>query len=142
MNEGIRIIFLSVMIIMLGMLIGVTFYYVRNSEVINDSVNESMTDLNMDTKERKYYKYNGTNINGSDVVNAINELQDSIAIKVILNPDQPESAITTMVFKNRNRSLITDKTLPGYINPIYNFRGTILRDEDSTVIGIKFERIV
>lgn len=138
MEDSIRVVFLSVLLMVFGIVVGFTFYYTRNAEVLNNSVDESLTDLNVTTKEGKYAKYVGTDLNGTDVTHAIEELQDEIAIKVILDSTDD---IRTRVYQYHNTEVPTSRSDLAYINPAYQFRGTLLRNENSTVIGIKFERI-
>lgn len=138
MEDSIRIVFLSVLIMVFGILIGFTFYYVKNAEVINDSADETVTDLSVNILEQKYTKYNGTELNGTDVVNAIEELQDEVAIKVVL---EPGNDLYTQVYNKHNTELPDTRISPYWINPADQFRGTLIRNSDSTVIGIKFERM-
>lgn len=138
MEDSIRVVFLSVLLMVFGIVVGFTFYYTRNAEVLNNSVDESLTDLNVTTKEGKYAKYVGTDLNGTDVTHAIEELQDEIAIKVILDSTDD---IRTRVYQYHNTEVPTSRSDLAYINPAYQFRGTLLRNENSTVVGIKFERI-
>lgn len=138
MEDSIRVVFLSVLLMVFGIVVGFTFYYTRNAEVLNNSVDESLTDLNVTTKESKYAKYVGTDLNGTDVTHAIDELQDEIAIKVILDSTDD---IRTRVYQYHNTEVPTSRTDLAYISPADQFRGTLIRNENSTVVGIKFERI-
>ncbi len=97
------------------------------------TANMKLTSANEELADSSYEKYNGINLTGSEVINAIKRYQDEIAVTVYTG----ESVDTYQGdFKVANNNRKSEK----YIKPSQIYTGSLLKDSDKEIVGLVFAK--
>jgi len=100
------------------------FGFTANSKI--SSVNQELNDLSFE-------KYNGINLTGSEVINAIKRYQEELPVTVYTG----ESVDTYQgKFRPSNNSRKSEK----YIKPSQTYTGSLLKDADKEIVGLVFAK--
>ena len=126
---------------------------VREEKEAGDQALAQVAQMNNALLESQFTIYDGVQIKGSQVINAIRnfESQDT-QINVVVNNGSGEtnycyqSDLKTKIDSTNsstNMKIYNDKSdMSTYINPSANFSGVVVRDEKTnTIVGIKFTLI-
>lgn len=126
---------------------------VREEKEAGDAALSQVAQMNNALLESQFTIYDGVQIKGSQVINAIRnyESQDT-QINVVVNNGNGETSYcydTDLKSKidstntSTNMKIYNDKSdMSTYINPSANFSGIVVRDDKTnTIIGIKFTLI-
>ena len=83
----------------------------------------------------KYDAYNGTEVSGSSVINAIRMYAETGELTVSVDTLMSPAATT---YNEATPYAVTDSTLPNYINPVGDFNSTMVANTNGVVTGITF----
>lgn len=146
MENATKAILFGAAIVITLVLISLGFLLLRGATgTVNDQLSEIESQRQM-ALDQKFTKYDGKTVNGSEVLNALQDFRDDgICIRV-------ETELSTTEYHHQlndeNRLLeddgvtdlsdTRDKTSDQYINPSGRFTATVLRDDNDTITGIEF----
>jgi archaellin len=148
MSNGIKFLVLAAAIVLACSYIGFGFYTGREAKAVGTTAVGQISNMNREFSEADKVMYDGLDVSGSEVVNAINKFKnDDTSIKVstkksviyynrlLTNSDTELGGVSTASVKDTQ--LITSST---YINQKAQFTGTVLRDVNDTIICISFKQ--
>ena len=128
------------------------FVFFNSSKEQAGYLNTKMTKLNESLASVDVDMYDGNVVSGSEVLNAINKFKsDDIAIQVKTKAENESyyynysigESNGSKVLKTTGTATIQSARTKGrsnYINPLGRFTGSIIRDANDSVIGVKFEQ--
>ena len=146
MDNSLKGLILAAGVIITCLIVGIGFYISREASAAATNGTGQISRMNKEVAESDKVMYDGLDVTGSEVINAINKYKsEDISVKV-------ETKKSTVYY---NRLLTnSDKELGGessasvkntqtitsvyYINQKAQFNGEILRDVNDTIIGISF----
>lgn len=146
MDNSLKGLILAAGVIITCLIVGIGFYISREASAAATNGTGQISRMNKEVAESDKVMYDGLDVTGSEVINAINKYKsEDISVKV-------ETKKSTVYY---NRLLTdSDKELGGessasvknaqtitsayYINQKAQFTGEILRDVNDTIIGISF----
>lgn len=149
MENSLKGLILAAGVIITCVVVGLGFYIARAAKETAAGGAGEISSLNSEFSENDKTIYDGLTVSGNEVLNAINKFKnDDIAVKVVTK----KSSTCYIYSLNNNENGITgtaSATLTAaknsannaYINPNGKFNGKVLRDENNTIIGIKFSQI-
>ncbi len=145
LSEGLRIIFA---IVITCLIIGFVFVIWSTTKETGNSALTQANKLNVAMAESEYTQYDGAFITGSEVYNVIKQhSNDDICIKVITTGGgttfyicdaslTPIDATTQTTNMNNARK----KSEASYINPNSKFYGSVIKNDNDTIIGVVFDQ--
>lgn len=128
------------------------FFFFTSSKEQAGSLSSKMATINESLSSIDVDMYDGTVVSGSEVLNAINKFKSeemSIQVKTkasslyyyynysIAETDGNKKLTTSNVATLQSART---KGKSNYINPLGHFNGSIIRDSNDTIIGIRFEQ--
>lgn len=132
--------------------ITVGFLFYNSNKEQAGSLSSKMASMNEQLASVDVDMYDGNAVAGSEVLNAINKFKsEEIAVQVktkasssasFYNHSIAESNGNKVLKNSDTKSLQSAKTKgnSNYINPLGHFMGSIIKDSNDTIIGIKFEQ--
>ena len=97
------------------------------------TANTKISSVNQELNDLSFEKYNGINLTGSEVINAIKRYQEELPVTVYTG----ESVDTYQgKFKPSNNSRKSEK----YIKPSQVYTGSLLKDADKKIVGLVFAK--
>ncbi len=97
------------------------------------TANMKISSVNQELNDLSFEKYNGINLTGSEVINAIKRYQEELPVTVYTG----ESVDTYQgKFKPSNNSRKSEK----YIKPSQVYIGSLLKDADKKIVGLVFAK--
>ncbi len=148
MDNSLKGLILAAGVIITCLVVGIGFYISREASAAATNGTGQISRMNKEVAESDKIMYDGLDVTGSEVVNAINKYKsEDIAVKVstkksvvyynrlLTNNDKEIGEVSTASVKNTQT--ITSNY---YINQKAQFTGEILRDANDTIIGISFEQ--
>lgn len=146
MENALKGLILAGGVIITCLVVGLGFYISREANAAATNGTGQISRMNKEFAESDKVMYDGLDVTGSEVINAINKFKnEDIAVKI--------STKKSIVYYNRLLSDSDSKigevspasvkdtqtiTSNYYINQKAQFTGAILRDSNSTIIGISF----
>lgn len=147
MENSLKGLILAAGTIITCVIIGLGFFIAREAKDTANAGAGQISRLNAEFSESDKVMYDGMQVSGSEVINVINRFkEEEIGIKV----QNKKNIVTYYNFTLGSG----DKTLGGkssntvdaarnmkdekYINPNGQFIGSVLRDENNTILGISF----
>ncbi|WP_281532400.1 hypothetical protein, partial [Anaerocolumna aminovalerica] len=149
MSNALKGLILAAGVIITCVVIGLGFYISREANAAATNGIGQISRMNKEFSEQDKVMYDGLDVTGSEVINAINKYKtEDIAVVV--------STKKSTIYYNRNLNYSTNGeieiggvsnasvkdaqtiTSTNYINQKVQFTGTILRDKNDTIIGISF----
>ena len=148
MNNALKGLILAAGVIITCLVIGLGFYISREANAAATNGIGQISRMNKEFSEQDKVMYDGLEVTGSEVINAINKYKnENIAIKVITKKNTDGVYYNNYLTNNdkeiggtSNESVIEAQKIsnPNYINQKAQFRGSIIRDKNDTIIGIEF----
>lgn len=146
MDNSLKGLILAAGVIITCLVVGIGFYISREASAAATNGTGQISRMNKEVAESDKVMYDGLNVTGSEVINAINKYKsEDISVKVttkksvvyynrlLTNNDKELGGESSASVKNTQ--IITS---PYYINQKAQFTGEILRDVNDTIIGISF----
>lgn len=146
MDNSLKGLILAAGVIITCLVVGIGFYISREASAAATNGTGQISRMNKEVAESDKVMYDGLDVTGSEVINAINKYKsEDIAVKVetkksvvyynrlLTNNDRELGNESTASVKN-TQTIISDY----YINQKAQFTGEILRDVNDTIIGISF----
>ncbi len=148
MDNSLKGLILAAGVIITCLIVGIGFYISREASAAATNGTGQISRMNKEVAESDKVMYDGLDVTGSEVINAINKYKsEDIAVKVttkksivyynrlLTNNDKELGNESTASVKN-TQTITSDY----YINQKAQFTGEILRDVNDTIIGISFEQ--
>lgn len=143
MENSLKGLLLAAGTVITCLIIGLGFYIAREARDTASSGAGQINRLNAEFMESDKIMYDGIQVSGSEVLNAINKFKnDDLCIQVDTKKSGMASygyADTTLSTKSSHKIKETQE-LKGkyYINPNALFLGEVLRDTNNVIVGLLF----
>ncbi|MGB8455265.1 MAG: hypothetical protein WCD89_23405 [Anaerocolumna sp.] len=146
MDNSLKGLILAAGVIITCLVVGIGFYISREASAAATNGIGQISRMNKEVAESDKVMYDGLDVTGSEVINAINKYKsEDISVKVqtkksivyynrLLTDDDKELGNESSA-SVKNTQTITSNY---YINQKAQFTGEILRDVNDTIIGISF----
>lgn len=150
MEDSPNIVVRIVIGLVLTLLVGAfAFFIFRTVKSTGDDVTNQVTAKMTAALEAQYTAYEGTTVTGSEVINLINDTyagQEPIYITVCTNLDAGGktycySTALAKISSTTESTLVQsakDKSKDEYITPNGQFVGTVVRNDNNAIVGLKF----
>lgn len=146
MENSLKGLILAAGTIITCVVISLAFYISREAKQTAVNGAQEINRLNTEFAESDKIVYDNTTVSGSEVLNVIKKMsEDKLGIYVKTNKkevyygynfDLNSGALGTQ--SKANYAEATESTSDNYINPYADFKGTVIRDSNDTITGIKF----
>lgn len=148
MSNALKGLILAAGVIITCVVIGLGFYISREANAAATSGIGQISRMNKEFSEQDKVMYDGLDVTGSEVINAINKYKnENIAVKVetkksIIYYNWKLNADDTKLDVASDESVKNAQTIThnNYINQKAQFTGSIIRDANDTIIGISFKQ--
>lgn len=147
MGDAKKAITMGVGLIITLLIISIGFMIYRTGKETSDNALEQLNEYNVMLDESKYTDYEGRKIIGNQVQSVLSQFSgDDVFVRVETKTkttwyNYSNETLTTKIDTETNRKLITNSSVKGsenYVNPNGKFIGSIVRDENGTIMGIVF----
>ncbi len=146
MDNSLKGLILAAGVIITCLVVGIGFYISREASSAATNGTGQISRMNKEIAESDKVMYDGLDVTGSEVVNAINKYKsEDIAVKVttkksVVYYNRMLTNNDTEIGKESTASVKNTQTITSdyYINQKAQFTGEILRDVNDTIIGISF----
>jgi hypothetical protein len=146
MDNSLKGLILAAGVIITCLIVGIGFYISREASAAATNGTGQISRMNKEVAESDKVMYDGLDVTGSEVINAINKYRsEDIAVKVTT---KKSSVYYNRILTNSDKELGNDSnasvkdtqtiTSSYYINQKAQFTGEIIRDVNDTIIGISF----
>lgn len=149
MENSLKGLILAAGTVITCLVITLGFYLSKEAQSTANTGTSKIGKINTEFAENDKTMYDGTRVSGSEVVNAINKLNgDQVGIYVVTksssvfygyNFDTTSGELKTVSTNTYDKSI--DSTSTSYINPYAMFEGTVIRNENDVITGIKFSQV-
>jgi len=144
MENSLKGLVLAAGIIITCLIVGLGFYIAREAKDTAAGGVGQINKLNSEFADTSKSMYEGTEVSGSEVVNAIRRFQnETVGLQVVTNKT---SSFYTYNFNPATGELGTSSALTfksaqnelnnNYINPNGRFEGDVVRDKNGTITGL------
>ena len=148
MSNSLKGLILAAGVIITCLVIGLGFYISTEATAAATSGIGQISRMNREFTEQDKVMYEGLDVTGSEVINAINKYKnENIAVKVetkksIVYYNWKLSSEDTNLDVASNASVKDAQKIThnNYINQKAQFSGSIIRDANDTIIGISFKQ--
>lgn len=148
MENSLKGLLLAAGTIITCVIVGLGFYIAREARDTAANGAGQIARLNAEFNESDKVIYDGLKVSGSEVINVINKFKNDLLCIEVKTKKGTSSYNHTL---NRERTALSDGTGASvkaaqdrlsetYINPNGQFRGSVVRDSNNTIIGIFFEQ--
>lgn len=146
MDNSLKGLILAAGVIITCLIVGLGFYISREANAAATNGTGQISRMNKEFSESDKVMYDGLDVTGSEVVNAINKFKnEDISVKVatkksVVYYNRLLTTSDTEIGAVSNASVKDTQTITSsfYINQKAQFTGAILRDSNDTIIGISF----
>lgn len=142
MDNALKGLLLSAGVILTCMVIGIGFYIAREATSTAAAAQNQLSEYRKEIAESGLTKYEGMQVNGSDVINLTRKLLSKYSSTEIApvtvnikTTDHQETYVNNVYLKN-----IRDFRDRRYVNPVGLFTGSIERDENDVIVSVVFEQ--
>lgn len=147
MENATKAILLGAGIVITLVLVSLGFFLLKGATGTVDAQLTEMESQKQLALEQKFTKYDNKTVNGSEVLNALQEFRDDeICIRIITNLSTTDYYFKLGTDDKLEAGGETDigptkvKTGNQYVNPSGKFKAEILRDNNDTITGIIFDQ--
>lgn len=149
MENSLKGLILAAGTIITCVVISLAFYISREAKQTAVNGAQEINRLNTEFAESDKIVYDNTTVTGSEVLNAIKKMSDD-KLGIYVKTKKTEvyygynfdlSSGELGAQSKVNSAQATDSANDNYINPYADFRGTVVRDSNDTITGIKFEQV-
>ncbi len=149
MENATKAILLGAGIVITLVLVSLGFLLLNGATGTVDTQLSDMESQKLQALEQKFTKYDGKTVNGSEVLNALQEFKDD-EICIRIDTSSPATPPTDYLVKldtdnsisssgsTGSLSDVKDKSNDFYVNPSGKFEAEVLRDNNNTITGIEF----
>ena len=146
MDNSLKGLILAAGVIITCLVVGIGFYISREASAAATNGTGQISRMNKEVAESDKVMYDGLDVTGSEVINAINKYKsEDISVKVqtkksivyynrLLSDDDKQLGNASSASVKDTQQI----TSSYYINQKAQFNGEILRDVNDTIIGISF----
>lgn len=151
MENSLKAIIIGAGVVITMIVVSIGFILMRSGQNTALTYINKLDRISSELAESEFTMYDGNEISGSEVVNAIKKFKDEhigIMVKTKKNPGGTwyinEVSISSNKAEIRDSgnvgkiSDLTDETSNKYVNHKGVFMGEIIRDENGTIVGIIF----
>lgn len=146
MENSLKGLILAAGTIITCLVISLGFFIAKEAKISAMSGAGKISSLNSEFMESDKVIYDGTQISGSEVINAIHKFSDE-KLSIIVETNK-NSSTYNYSFNNQKGELsltntytATDPSAPTYINPAGRFNSEVIRDINGSIIQLKFTQI-
>lgn len=149
MENSLKGLILAAGTVITCLVITLGFYLSKEAQSTANTGTSKIGKINTEFAENDKTMYDGTKVSGSEVVNAIRKLDgETVGIYVVTkssslyygyNFDENSGKLkeeSTNVY-----DVNIDSSSSSYINPYAMFEGTVIRNENDVITGIKFAQV-
>lgn len=151
MENSLKAIIIGAGVVITMVVVSIGFILMRSGQSTAIATINKLDRINVELAESEYTMYDGMEVSGSEVVNAVRKFKDErIGIQVKTNKNRSGKwyinyvDITNKKIENSgstgNISDLIDVADDEYVNPNGVFLGSIVRDENGTIIALIFEQ--
>lgn len=146
MENSLKGLILAAGIIITCLIVGLGFYIAREAKDTASSGAGQINKLNAEFAETSKTMYDGTEVSGSEVLNAIRKFQsETMGLQVVTNKSTSFyrynfdittgelGTVSTLTWQSAQEELNKN-----YINPNGRFDGGVVRDMNGTITGLTF----
>lgn len=146
MENSLKGLMLAAGTIVTCLIISLGFFIAKEAKDSATAGANQISKLNNEFLENDKVIYDATEVSGSEVINVIRKFRNETIGIVVTTKKQTTSyhyavdEVTGKLTKTSNNEYKVGKTITAgdYINPTARFTGKIIRDSNSTIVGIKF----
>jgi len=151
MENSLKAIIIGAGVVITMMVVSIGFILMRSGQSTALNTINRLDRINVELAESEYTMYDGMEVSGSEVVNAVRKFKDErIGIQVKTKKDSSgQWYIKAVDIANKefvssgsvgNISDLIDVAKDEYVNPNGVFLGSIVRDKNGTIIALIFEQ--
>lgn len=148
MENSLKGLILAAGVIITCVVVGLGFYISREAKDTASKGAGDISSLNSEFSDSSKTIYDGMNVSGNEVVNAIKKFEnDTVGIKVVTGKgtacygnvvsdsgEVTQGSVSTLASAR-------DSANKNYINPNGKFLGKVIRDSNNTIVGISFTQV-
>lgn len=147
MENSLKGLILAAGTIITCLVISLGFFIAKEAKTSAMNGAGKISSLNSEFMEGDKIIYDGTQISGSEVINAIHKFSDdTLAIIVVTNRN---TSYYNYIYNSENGEFTLtgtyemwdDSTVPEYINPSGRFKSEVIRDLNGVIVKLKFVQI-
>lgn len=97
------------------------------------TANQKISTMNQELNALSYEKYDGINILGAEVINAINRYQEKLPVTI----DTGKSVDT---YQGNFKSSNNTKSSVHYIQPLQIYTGSLFKNTENEIVGLIFKK--
>lgn len=147
MDNSLKGLLLAAGIIITCIVVSLGFYVARTSKDTATTGVNQITKLNAEFQESDKVMYDGLEVSGSEILNVINKYKNEEISIIVTTKKTTTSYVYSLAEENVLGTKVNndvknaqDIKSPTYINPNGQFTGSVLRDTNNTITGLKFEQ--
>ena len=133
MEDSTKLILLGASITVVCLVVAIIFRVYRTSSSSATDLNNQILQTAGDMAQSDITKYDGLEVTGNDVLNAVRRYQDEVTVVVILNNG------TRRTFTGGD--VVNTLGSANYISPIGDFVGKVVRDVNGVIQSLEFEEV-
>ena len=133
MEESTKLILLGASITVVCLVVAIIFQVYRTSSSSATDLNNQILQTAGDMAQSDITKYDGLEVTGNDVLNAVRRYQDEVTVVVILNNGIRRTFTGGDVVNTLGSA--------NYISPIGDFVGKVVRDVNGVIQSLEFEEV-
>lgn len=133
MEESTKLILLGASITVVCLVVAIIFQVYRTSSSSATDLNNQILQTAGDMAQSDITKYDGLEVTGNDVLNAVRRYQDEVMVVVILNNGIRRTFTGGDVVNTLGSA--------NYISPIGDFVGKVVRDVNGVIQSLEFEEV-
>ena len=133
MEDSTKLILLGASITVVCLVVAIIFQVYRTSSSSATDLNNQILQTAGDMAQSDITKYDGLEVTGNDVLNAVRRYQDEVTVVVILNNG------TRRTFTGGD--VVNTLGSANYISPIGDFVGKVVRDVNGVIQSLEFEEV-
>ena len=133
MEDSTKLILLGASITAVCLVVAIIFQVYRTSSSSATDLNNQILQTAGDMAQSDITKYDGLEVTGNDVLNAVRRYQDEVTVVVILNNGIRRTFTGGDVVNTLGSA--------NYISPIGDFVGKVVRDVNGVIQSLEFEEV-
>lgn len=133
MEDSTKLILLGASITVVCLVVAIIFQVYRTSSSSATDLNNQILQTAGDMAQSDITKYDGLEVTGNDVLNAVRRYQDEVTVVVILNNGIRRTFTGGDVVNTLGSA--------NYISPIGDFVGKVVRDVNGVIQSLEFEEV-
>lgn len=136
MSRGLKIVEISAVMFVLVIVISISFLLANRGKNASNAVGDRISSTNVKISESDKTKYDGEELSGADVINAIKSNASNVIVSVQTITGADGATLTNEYSLDTNYSAVPSDA--NYINPNAVFSGAIERNSNDVITKIKF----